>query len=49
MKHKKQFRQVHTRTLDRSVAKHVLGENLHRSIKSRSFSNLWRKLSGKEV
>ena len=33
---------VHTRSIDRSVAKHNLGENTHRAIKSGHFATNWR-------
>ena len=36
---------VHTRSIDRSVAKHNLGENAHRAIKSGHFAMNWRKYS----
>lgn len=33
---------VHTRSIDRAVAKHNLGENVHRAIKSGHFATNWR-------
>lgn len=46
MKTKKVWRhtRVHTRSIDRGVARHNLEKqgNLHRAIKSRHFANNWR-------
>lgn len=37
---------VHTRKVDRTVAKHAAGSNLHRMIKSMYFAKNWRGLAG---
>lgn len=39
---------VHTRKVDRGVAKVVAGDALHRMIKHHEFSNKWRILAGRK-
>ena len=45
MKQKNKFRRIHTRKLDRMIAKNSLGSNLHRAIKSGQFPKIWRQLA----
>lgn len=48
MKNKRTTARVHTRKVDRMVAKHYAGSALHDMIKSGDFKKKWRRFAGLE-
>ena len=48
MKQKRTAIRVHTRKIDRMVAKHYAGSALHNLIKSGEFRKNWRRYAGLE-
>lgn len=45
---KRRMTRVRTRKLDRAVAKHRLGDSLHRAIKYGQFPKIWRDVAEEE-